>query len=250
MIVKPCFKNRFILEEFVVSDIDSLKSQAANLAVSLIRDGMVIGLGSGSTAAFAIEAIGKMVSKGLKIKAIPTSQQSRQLAEKNQIQLTSFARDPQIDITIDGADQVENASLNLVKGMGNALLGEKIVARSSKKLVIIVDEHKMVDCLGNKTPLPVEVVPFGWEITAKLIAKYGCTVDLKKNANNEALVTDSGHYILNCHFTKIEHARKLDRELKLITGVVETGLFIGMADLVVVAKQSGVITLQREQREL
>jgi len=229
-----------------VSDIERLKFEAANAAIDFIKDDMVVGLGSGSTASYAIEALGKKVASGLKILAIPTSEQSRSLAQKYGIQLTTFAENPVIDITIDGADQVELKSLNLVKGLGNALLGEKIVALASKKLIIMVDEHKLVDCLGNKTPLPLEIVPFGWELTRQIVSQHGCNATLKLDSNNKAIITDSNHYILNCQFPKIENARKLDKDLKLITGVVETGLFVNMADLVIVAKQSDVITLQRE----
>jgi ribose 5-phosphate isomerase A len=229
-----------------VPDIDKLKIEAAHAAIDFVKDNMVVGLGSGSTASHVIEALGKKVANGLKIVAIPTSKQSQFLAEKHNLKLTTFAEHPEIDITIDGADQVEIGSLNLIKGLGNALLGEKIVARSSKKLIIVIDERKLVDCLGNRTPLPIELVPFGWEITEKIIAQYGCETELKMDSNKKALLTDGHHYILNCKFSKIENARKLDKDLKLITGVIETGLFLNMADSVIVAQQSGVVTLQRE----
>jgi len=229
-----------------VPDIEKLKMNAAHAAVEFVKDNMVVGLGSGSTASYAIEALGKKVAKGMRIVAIASSEQSRKLAVKNNIELTSFAERPNIDITIDGADQVEKGSLNLVKGLGNALLGEKIVARSSKKLIIIVDESKLVDCLGNKTALPVEIIPFGWQVTSSLIARHGCKTELKMTSNGKTLVTDGNNYILQCKFEKIENAGKLASDLKLITGVVETGFFINMADLVIVAKESGIVILQRE----
>ena len=234
------------MELILVSDTEKLKIEAAKAAVDFIKDNMIVGLGSGSTASYAIEALGKRVAEGLKILAIPTSKESHSLAQNYGIQITTFAAHPNIDITLDGADQVEIGSLNLIKGLGNALLGEKIVARSSKKLIIMVDEDKLVDYLGNKTPLPVEIVPFGWEETSHLIGQYGCETELKMDSNNKALITDGNHYILHCKFSKIENARRLDKDIKLITGVVETGLFINMADLVIVAKQSGVVTLKRE----
>jgi ribose 5-phosphate isomerase A len=229
-----------------VSDIEKLKLEAAIAAIDFVKNDMVIGLGSGSTATYAIEALAKKVADGLKILAIPSSKESSLLAKKHGIQLTTFAENPVIDLTIDGADQVELKSLNLVKGLGNALLGEKIVARASKRLIIIVDESKLVDCLGNKTPLPLEIVPFGWELTKQIVSQHGCDAELKLDSNNNVIITDSGHYVLHCQFAKIENARKLDKDLKLITGVVETGLFVNMADLVIMAKQSGVVTLQRE----
>lgn len=227
-------------------DVQKLKMQAAESAIDFVKEGMVVGLGSGSTATIFIELLGKKVAKGLKIVCIPTSEESRLLAVKHNIKLTNFADHPDIDITIDGADQVEIKSLNLIKGLGNALLAEKIVAHATKKLIIMVDERKVVECLGNKTPLPIEIVPFGNEITSRTIAQYGCDVELKKDSKGETIVTDNKNYILNCQFSKIANARKLDKDLKLITGVVETGLFINMADLVIVAKQNGVETLQRE----
>ena len=229
-----------------MSDIEKLKFEAASAAIDFIKDDMVVGLGSGSTATYAIEVLAKKVASGLKILAIPTSEQSGALAQKHGIQLTTFAKNPVIDVTIDGADQVELISLDLVKGLGNALLGEKIVARASKKLIIMVDEHKLVDCLGNKTPLPLEVVPFGWELTQQIVAQHGCNAEIKLDSTNKEVITDSGHYILNCQFPKIENARKLDKDLKLITGVVETGLFVNMTDIVIVAKQSGIVMLQRQ----
>ncbi len=233
-----------------MSDIERLKQAAAGAAIDFIKDGMVVGLGSGSTATYAIEALGKKVADGLKILAIPSSEESSRLAQKHGIDLTTFAKNPDIDVTIDGADQVELKSLNLIKGLGNALLGEKIVARASKKLIIMVDERKLVDCLGNKTPLPIEIVPFGWELTKEIVCQYGCSAELKLDSKHKPLITDSGHYLLNCQFVKIENARKLDKDLKLITGVIETGLFVNMTDLVIVAKQSGIVILQREQLRL
>jgi len=228
-------------------DSEALKKQAAQAACDLIEDGMVVGLGSGTTASHAINALAERVGKGLNIMAIPTSESSRLLAEQHSIKLTTFAQHPKIDITIDGADQVEARSLNLIKGLGNALLREKIVARASKKLVIMVDERKMVDCLGNQTPLPVEIIPFGWEVTQQAISRYCLATRLKLDSNSKPLLTDCGHYLLQCDIPKISDAAKLDKDLKLITGVVETGLFIQMASLVIVAKQDGIVLLQSAQ---
>lgn len=225
-------------------DIESLKRQAAKATVDLIDHGMVVGLGSGSTAAYAISALAERIANGLNITAISTSEQMRLLAQKYNIRLTTFAEQPVIDITIDGADQVEIGSLNLIKGLGNALLREKIVARASKKLIIMVDESKLVDCLGNRSPLPIEIIPFGWEITKKAIAQYCPVSKLRLNSDGTPVITDGGHYILDCQVSKIENASKLDKDLKVLTGVVETGLFINMTSLVIVANKSGIVRLQ------
>ena len=231
----------------MTSAIDLLKKEAAKAAVDLIENGMVVGLGSGSTASIAIEELAKRVAGGLKIVAIATSQQSHMLAQQRGIQLTTFAEHSKIDITIDGADQVEKQSLNLIKGLGNALLREKIVALASKKLVIVVDASKLVDCLGDKTFLPVEIIPFGWELTRLAVSKYCPIVNLKLAAHGEPIITDSGNYLLNCQISMIEDANRLDKELKVITGVVETGLFVNMTNLVIVAKQDGIVKLQKSQ---
>ncbi len=225
-------------------DIEALKKQAAKAAVDLIDNGMIVGLGSGSTAAYAVISLAERVKAGLKIKAIPTSEQTKLLAIRNSIELTSFAQNSTIDITIDGADQVELSSLNLIKGLGNALLREKIVARASKKLVIMVDERKIVDRLGNKSPLPVEIIPFGWEVTQKAIEKFCPSSKLRLDKRGKPVITDSDHYVLDCLIPQINNAEKLDQDLKLITGVVETGLFIKMTNIVFVATESGLEQLQ------
>jgi ribose 5-phosphate isomerase A len=225
--------------------IEALKKEAAKAAVDLIENDMVVGLGSGSTAAYAIEELAKRVARGLKIIGIPTSEHSQLLAQQHGIPLTTFAKHTVIDLTIDGADQVESGSLNLIKGLGNALLREKIVAQASKKLVIMIDERKLVNCLGNHSPLPVEIVPFGWEVTKQAITKYCPITSLRLAANGKPIVTDSDHYVLDCQISKITDANQLDKDLKLLTGVVETGLFIHMANLVIVAKDSGIVRLQR-----
>jgi len=234
----------------MATDFESLKREAAKTAIDLICNNMIVGLGSGSTASYAIAELGERVAKGLKIKAIPTSEKSRLLAQEHNIPITNFSENPVIDLTFDGADQVEINSLNLIKGLGNALLREKIVARTSKKLVIMVDERKLVDCLGNQTALPIEIIPFGWETTRSLISKYCPENRLRLKDDGKPLLTDNDHYILDCQISKITDAEQLNKNLKLITGVVETGLFINMTSMVIVAKQSGISTLQKEKLPL
>ncbi len=229
----------------MINAIEELKKEAAQAAIDLINDGMVVGLGSGSTAAYAIEALAKRVASGLNIVGIPTSENSHLLAQRHGIALTTFAEHRSIDITIDGADQVETGSLNLIKGLGNALLREKIVARASKTLVIMIDERKLVNCLGSQTFLPVEIIPFGWEATKQAIADFCPVSNLRLAADGSPVITDGKHYILDCQVSQIDDAAKLDRSLKLITGVVETGLFVNMTNLVIVAGGNGITRLQR-----
>ncbi len=224
---------------------DDLKRQAAARAVDLITNGMVVGLGSGTTASYAIDILAERVANGLDIIAIPTSEQSRLQAIKTGIRLTSFAERPIIDLTIDGADQVETTSLNLIKGLGGALLREKLVACASKKLVIIIDERKLVKQLGQQSPLPVEIIPFAWEGTMARVVNFCSKATLRLNPDRKPTLTDSGHYILDCQIENLEDSAKLANNLKLITGVVETGLFINMTNLVIIASQKGIETLQK-----
>jgi ribose 5-phosphate isomerase A len=228
----------------VTKNIEILKQEAATQAVALVEDKMIVGLGSGSTAAYAIDMLVQRVKKGLNIKAIATSEQSRLQAENGGIHMTSFADCQEIDITIDGADEVEKSSLNLIKGLGGALLKEKMVALVSKKLVIIVDESKLVTNLGEKSPLSVEIVPFAWETTQARISPFCSKVNLRRSPDHKPMVTDSGNYLLDCHLKDIKNANILCRDLKLITGVVETGLFIGLTSLVIVADQHGIKRMQ------
>lgn len=229
----------------MTSNIDILKQQAAAAAVELVKNKMIVGLGSGSTAAFAIDLLAKRVAEGLDITAIPTSEQSQQLAEKGGIRMTSFSEHTELDITIDGADQVEKKSLNLIKGLGGALLREKMVALASKKLVIIIDDRKLVDHLGDKSPLPVEIIPFAWEITKSRISQFCPQVILRVSPDKKPVLTDGGHFILDCQFHKIDNAAKLAQDLKLLPGVVETGLFVNLTSLVIVAAANGITHLHK-----
>jgi len=222
---------------------DAMKQAAAEAAVALVEDGMVVGLGTGSTAAFAIAGLIRRVGEGLRITGIPTSERSAAQAKAGGIVLTDFAANPRIDLTIDGADQVDTASLDLIKGMGGALLREKIVAAASTKLVIIVDEAKLADRLA--LPVPVEVVTFGWEATASRLADLGGQPVRRIGADGAPFLTDGGNFILDCAFGPLADAGATDRAVRDIVGVVESGLFIGRTDVVLIAGADGVRRLER-----
>lgn len=227
-----------------MSDRDAMKREAALAAVAMVEDGMVVGLGTGSTAAFAIDGLIARVRDGLKIVGIPTSERSARQAEAGGIRLTDFAEVARVDLTIDGADEIATASLDLIKGLGGALLREKIVAAASDRLVIIADEPKLVPGLGGTCPVPVEVVPFGWQTTSARIARLGARPVLRQ-ADGAPFRTDGGNLILDCHFGPIADAAGLEAALSAVVGVVETGLFIGMARTALVATASGVRRLDR-----
>lgn len=223
---------------------DQEKETAARASLRFVQDGDVVGLGTGSTAAYAVRLLGERVRVGLKIRGIPTSIQTRELATSVRIPLTTLEEFQEIDVTIDGADEVD-PQLNLIKGGGGALLREKIVASASRQLVIIADSSKQVPVLG-KFPLPVEIVPFAQPVVAKRIAALGAQVKLRQGTDGRPFVTDEGHYILDCNFGKIPDPRRLARELSDMPGVVEHGLFIGMASVVLMANGSEVRELHRK----
>ncbi len=222
---------------------DDLKMAAAQSAVALITDGMIVGLGSGTTAAFAITDLGRRVQHGLHIVGVPTSERTAEQARALGIPIATLDEEPNVDITIDGADEVEKASLNLIKGHGGALLREKIVASASKKLVIIVDESKLVDRLAVRDPVPVEVVPFGWQTTARRLSSLGAKPSLRRNPDGKPFHSDGGNYILDCAFDSRFSAEELAQRLDHVVGVVEHGLFIGLTSEVHVG-DSGVRVLK------
>lgn len=216
--------------------IEKGKQAAAEHAVSYVKDGMILGLGTGSTAFFAIRKIGEMVQGGLRISGVPTSLQTAALARELSIPL--LASFEEIDLTIDGADEVDSNGY-LIKGGGGALTREKIVAANSKRRIIVVDYAKRVGVLG-KYPLPLEVLPFGYPAVARTVAAMQCTATLRQSGD-ETFITDNGNYILDCGFDRIEDAETLVVELNAIPGVVENGLFVGLCDLLVVGKEDGAI---------
>ncbi len=217
------------------------KQTAARKAVEFVQEGMLVGLGTGSTAYWAIQRLGQRVKDGLRIRAIATSLRSEALARELDIPIISFADVPAIDLAIDGADEVDPAN-NLVKGGGGSLVREKIVAAASRTFIVVVDESKLVPQLGA-FPLPVEVVPFGWEVTAKACAALGCTPTLRM-AENQPFVSDNGNYILDCAFGTIAEPATLATRLNAIPGVVENGLFLGMVGKLVIGRPDGTCTLR------
>jgi len=221
-----------------------LKEAAAREAVKFVRDGMVVGLGSGSTASIAIRLLGDKVRQGWKIVGVPTSRESEELGRSVGIPIGELKDHHVVDVTIDGADEVD-PNLDLIKGLGGALVREKIVASATKMEIIIVDESKMVSYLGQKAPLPVEIVKFASESTMRRLAKFGCVPKLREK-NGLAFVTDNGNLIADCRFAKIEDPKKLESELNLLPGVVDNGLFVGLAHKVVVASKDGVRTIDRK----
>ena len=220
-----------------------LKRQAAEAAAALVRDGMTVGLGTGSTATWAIASLVARVRQGLRITAVPTSEKSAAQAGEGGIELVELDADTRIDLTIDGADAVAAGSLDLVKGLGGALLREKMVAQASERLLIVVDGSKLVARLGMNSPVPVEVTPFGWRATAGRIAALGARPALRQGVGAEPFRTDGGNLILDCHMPPIEDPAALDAALQSIVGVVETGLFVGRTAAVYVADPAGVRTL-------
>src|SRR5579862_474753 len=213
---------------------DQEKEAAARASVQFVNDGNVVGLGTGSTAAYMVELLGEKVRAGLKIRGIPTSVKTRDLAASLGIPLTTLDETQQIDVTIDGADEFD-PQLNLIKGGGGALLREKIIASASRQVVIIADSSKEVAVLG-KFPLPVEVIPFAQPVVAKRIAALGAAVKLRQDSSGKTFVSDEGHHILDCSFGQIPDPPALARKLSDMPGVVEHGLFINLASLVLLAR--------------
>ena len=215
-------------------DSNSEKQMVARASLKFIKDGQVVGLGSGSTATYFIQFLGERVKAGLKIRGVPTSVRTQQLAEKCGIPLITLDQVESIDVAVDGADEFD-PQLRLLKGGGGALLREKIIASVSRKFVVLADSSKQVPVLG-KFPLPVEVVPFAETLLAKRISQLGAKVTLRKTAEGGAFRTDEGHHILDCNFSQIPDPPTLARTLSDMPGVVEHGLFINMASVVLLAK--------------
>jgi ribose 5-phosphate isomerase A len=229
-----------------VSSVNRSKEAAADFSATLLENEMVVGLGSGTTAALAVAAIGRRVQQGLKIIGIPTSEQTAEQARGLGIPLSTLGDHPQIDIAIDGADEVENGTLNLIKGGGGNLLREKIVAVASLRFVIIADDRKVVDQLGTHAAVPVEVAQFGWQTTAIRLKKMGGNPTLRLHSDGTIFVTDGGNYILDCVYGPIQSPKELQRQLDSTVGVMEHGLFIGMASQVIIGGPDGIKLLQRK----
>ncbi|MFC4557660.1 ribose-5-phosphate isomerase RpiA [Virgibacillus kekensis] len=231
----------------MLSGSDTNKKMAGEEAVNYIEDGMIVGLGSGSTVNFMLKKLGERVKEGLKVKGIPTSIKTERLARELGIPLIESVNIERIDLAIDGADEVDN-DLHLLKGGGGSLVREKIVDEASDKLIIIIDGLKKVSHLGAFS-LPIEIVPFGWKLTEIQIKKLGGIPTLRKK-NDEIFVSDNGNFILDCDFGQITDPQQLHYKLKLLTGVVETGLFVSITDKVIIGRNSRVDVLHRSHSDM
>jgi ribose 5-phosphate isomerase A len=229
----------------VPPDVKEQKRAAAFRAVEYVRDGLIVGLGTGTTAEFAVRALGERVAQGLDILGVPTSDRTAALARELGIRLTTLEEQPQIDITIDGADEVDLSTLHAIKGLGGALLREKIVALATRNETLIIDESKVVQRLGERTPVPVEVIPFGWTRTQEALRALGCEPQ-RRAASGGPYMTDSGNYLLDCQFPGINDPPALAERIKRITGVVEHGIFAGIACRVVIGGTDGVRVIEPE----
>jgi ribose 5-phosphate isomerase A len=218
------------------------KEAAARASLQFIKDGQVVGIGTGSTVAYFIQLLGEKVKNGLRIRGIPTSDRSGEKASGLGIPLTTLDECPEIDVTVDGADEFD-PKLRLIKGGGGALLREKIVASATRQLVIITDITKRVPVLG-RFPLPVEVIKFAQAVVKRKIEALGAEVSLRRKTDGEPYLTDENNHILDCKFGQIPDADKLARQLSDIPGVVEHGLFIGMANVVLVADGKEIVELR------
>ncbi len=229
----------------MVDEHAELKMAAARRALEYVRDGMTVGLGTGSTAEYAVRGLAERVVGGLRIVGVPTSEKIASMARELGITLSTLEECPEIDVTIDGADEVDLATLHVIKGRGGALLREKIVALSSKEEILIVDGGKIVSKLGEHDPVPVEVVAFGWRRACKQLEALGCDPQLRKSQDGAPYRTDSGNYLLDCRFPSIADPSTLATRIKSITGVVEHGLFIDIATRIIIARPEGVQVVER-----
>jgi ribose 5-phosphate isomerase A len=221
------------------------KKVAAEAAAKLVESGMVVGLGTGSTASFVVGELGRRVAQeGLRLVGIPTSDRTAEQARNLKIPLATIGEHTEIDLTIDGADEVERGTLFLIKGHGGALLREKIVAAASKRMIVVADETKLVERLGTNFSVPVEVVPFGWQSTERRLSKLGANPTLRMGPDNKPYVTDGGHYIVDCAYGPMQGPKETAHHLDHVVGVVEHGLFLGFASQVFVGGGSGVTVLR------
>ncbi|HSB73525.1 MAG TPA: ribose-5-phosphate isomerase RpiA [Candidatus Methylomirabilis sp.] len=217
------------------------KERAAEYGASLVRSGMVLGLGSGTTSTLAVQAIGRRIREGglRDVRGVPSSSAIAAVAKESGVPLTTLDEHPVLDLNLDGADEAD-PDLNLIKGLGGALLWEKIVATASRQVVILVDDSKLVTRLGQKAPLPVEVVPFGWRTHLAFVESLGGKPQLRTGPDGKPFVTDEGNYILHCRFEAIPDPAGLEARLLTRAGVVGTGLFLGIAHQVIIGRPSGV----------
>ncbi len=222
-------------------DVEELKRLAGEKAAERVKDGMVVGLGTGSTVKYTILKLGEMVKEGLDIVAVPTSKATEKLAKEMGIKLANLDDFERIDLTIDGADEVD-ANLNLIKGGGGALLREKMIAYYSNYEIIVVDERKISNVLGS-FPLPVEVVKFGYKRTMRTLKTMGCTPEIRRK-NGDIFVTDNGNHIVDCKFAEIRNPEEIEVEINMVPGVVENGIFANLANEVIVGTKNGIEVLK------
>src|SRR5580704_26661 len=237
----PPSRGHEMTEARAASDQNQWKRAAAEAAAKIVESGMVVGLGSGSTAQLFVDALGRRVEQeGLRIVGIATSESTAHRAAGLKIPLSSFAEHAQIDLTIDGADEVKLGALELIKGHGGALLREKIVASSSKRMAVVADETKIVDRLGSLVPVPVEVVQYGWQSTQRKLENLGASPALRIGADGKPYITDGGNYIFHCAFGPIENPKEVAHHLDHVVGAVEHGIFLGFATEVFISGPGGV----------
>jgi ribose 5-phosphate isomerase A len=227
-----------------MADRERMKQLACQRAAQEVQEGMVLGLGTGSTVYYFLHELGRMVREGVHMTGVPTSVQTAQLATQLAIPLTTLDDQPHLDLAVDGADEVDD-QLNLVKGAGGALLREKIIAASAARFLVVVDDGKIVTRLGERYPLPVEVVPFGHTPAMRAMEGLGARVTLRRGTDGQPWLSDNGNYILDCHFGLIADPVALQQELLAIPAVVESGLFLNMTDTVIVGHAEGVRLLSR-----
>ena len=223
--------------------MEELKRQASIAALDAVTDGMIVGLGSGSTAAYFIRELGVRVKGGLRIHGIPTSEDSRRLATEVGVPLTNLREHPVIDVTVDGADEVSD-DLDLIKGLGGALVREKIVAHASKRVIIVVDESKLTSRLGIKAPIPVEIIPFALDLVRAQLLRWGGEPKIRER-EGKTFISDNGNLILDWWHGRIDQPASLESQIKGLTGVVDSGIFSGVADQVIAATSSGIRRLSR-----
>ena len=237
-----------MIEPKIVAEQLQWKQAAAEAAAEIIESGMVVGLGSGSTAKLFVDALGARVAgEGLKITGIPTSDATEAQARALKIPLTTFAECQQIDLTVDGADEVRLGSLDLIKGHGGALLREKIVASASKRTVIVADETKIVERLGLMVSVPVEVVRYGWQVTQLKLKSLGARPKMRMISEGQPYITDGGNYIFHCNYGPLDDPKETAHHLDHVVGAVEHGLFLGFATKVIVGGREGVKVYEKAQ---
>ncbi|HEY6443078.1 MAG TPA: ribose 5-phosphate isomerase A [Candidatus Acidoferrales bacterium] len=225
------------------------KRLAGESAARIVEGGMVVGLGTGSTAAFFLTALAQRLSnERLRIAGIPTSEHTAALARQLEIPLTTFAEHLRIDLTVDGADEVELGTLSLIKGRGGALLREKIVAAASDRMVVVADETKVSEKLGTLSSVPVEIVQFGWQVTLKKLGELGGNPELRLGPNGKPLITDGGNYIADCAFGPMNNPKETAHHLDHVIGAVQHGLFLGLAREVIVGGSYGAKILKRSDK--